>query len=727
MQCAKCGQNVSRIRAMLGHTCRQIPKLGPAFADSRTEPWGRGTEWMPESYGQYYAKFPAVYAAVKQRGDAATVPTLRIYQRTSTGERTEIQPNHPLRVLMDSVNPWWTGGDLMRATSIYLDLWGSAFWVLKKTPGGAPTEIFTVRPDHMRVVPSQARYIDGYWYQAPNGKRIALRTDEVIWFRHFNPLDEYAGLSPIAAARLSIDMGHEGLQHNRNIFKNGMLWGNVALAAKDGSGFTEEQAREFRDSLKARYTKPENSHLPLIMGNFDAKNLGITNRDMEFIAALRWSLEDVARVYFTPLPMLGDLERATYENINAAERIFWRSGMVPQLKLISDGITEHLCPMFGENLEAEFDLSEINALQEDAGAVAARNVADVSAGLMTINEVREQRGLEPVPWGDVWWAPFGLQPIESPEDAQPQVSPFGAPGSDEQGDEQPQRRFPTPVRRALWAKHQESRISDTFVVKILELHDRGLTKGESEFLRMQRGLFEQQEREILRHVTASQNGVLTSEVKALPGIDLFNLDDWVRRFIKVAGPVYGALAASGAQQQINAFSLNVSFDLRKIQPWIDQRTQFWSSRVNEETARMLLLELQEGIAAQEGIKELQRRVKDVFAFANDIRAERIARTETQAILNEAAVESYRQSGVVERKMWLATLDSRTRDAHIEAHRQVVELETNFLVGGEAIAHPGEGSPENAINCRCTVAPIVTQRAWQPPIEQLLNGRKTLGG
>ena len=92
-------------------------------------------------------------------------------------------------------------------------------------------------------------------------------------------------------------------------------------------------------------------------------------------------------------------------------------------------------------------------------------------------------------------------------------------------------------------------------------------------------------------------------------------------------------------------------------------------------------------------------------------------------MNEAAIETYRQSGVVERKIWLAALDDRTRDAHREAHRQVVELEAAFLVGGESISHPGEGSPENAINCRCTVAPIVSQRSLMPPAYDILQNIK----
>jgi len=731
MQCALCNTELQPLLNLPGirrfafpHVCKQIPKLGPAYLDTRTEAWGTGTDWMPQAYAEYYAKYPAVYAAVKLRADSVLAAPLKVYRRMEDDNREELPSDHPLAILLSKVNPWWTKGDLLRATSIYLDLWGSVFWILKKAgPASPPTEVWIPRPDRMRIVPSQANYIEGFWYQSGIGRRIPFRTDEVIWMRQLNPLDEYAGLSPIAPARLSIDMGHEGLQHNRNIFRNGILAGNLSFASRDGT-MTADQATEFREALKQRYSQPANSHIPIITGNFDVKNLGLTNRDMEFMAALRWSLEDVARVYSVPKIMLGDLEKATYENVDAAERIFWRSAMVPHLRFIQDELNEMLLPMFGDDVECAFDTTVIEALQEDANAAAERHIKEVQAGIRTINEVRELQGLEPVPWGDVAWLPFTVRPIEIPEDG------IAAPLAPAMGqEEEPERRLLIPSLKRLlpgngeWRKYQEPIFSDSFIEKVLELHDRGLDKIETEFLRLQRSLFRAQQTEVMQRVRLQRNAD-NWNIKALPILDIFNLAKWIHRFSQRGRPLFIDALVLGATQQNNAFSLGVSLDLEKIQPWLSQRVEFWAGRVNEETGRLLMEELTEAIQQQENIKQIQMRVERVFDFSDAVRSERIARTETQAAMNEGAVEAYRQSGVVERKMWLATLDARVRDAHLEAHRQVVEVEANFLVGGEAISHPGEGSPGNAINCRCTVAPVISRRAWTPPIVSVIqtNGK-----
>ena len=55
--------------------------------------------------------------------------------------------------------------------------------------------------------------------------------------------------------------------------------------------------------------------------------------------------------------------------------------------------------------------------------------------------------------------------------------------------------------------------------------------------------------------------------------------------------------------------------------------------------------------------------------------------------------------------FIATRDERVRDDHADADGQVVAMGAHFEVGGESLLYPGDpdGSPENVINCRCTVA------------------------
>ena len=122
---------------------------------------------------------------------------------------------------------------------------------------------------------------------------------------------------------------------------------------------------------------------------------------MEFIQALRWSLEDVSRVYGVPMPLLSDLQRATFSNINAAERLFWRNTMIPEMKFLEEQLNDKLLPRLSyPDLRVEFDLTSIEALREDENSRVDREAKLLDRGVLTINEVRRLRNLSEVPWGD---------------------------------------------------------------------------------------------------------------------------------------------------------------------------------------------------------------------------------------------------------------------------------------------------------------------------------------
>jgi hypothetical protein len=126
----------------------------------------------------------------------------------------------------------------------------------------------------------------------------------------------------------------------------------------------------------------------------DIKTLGISHREMDFIQGLRWSLEEVSRTFGVPKPLLSDLERATFSNVNAAERFFWRNTMVPEMRFIANQITRNLFPALGyQGLEMEFDLTTIEALSEDESTRVSREVQLLDRGVLTINEVRRSRNL----------------------------------------------------------------------------------------------------------------------------------------------------------------------------------------------------------------------------------------------------------------------------------------------------------------------------------------------
>ena len=385
------GRAVVVQRANRAAAANRLPGDELAAVASGAEGWAR-----PE-YGRYMATSPSVYAAVKLRAEAVTRPPLRVYRTESNGRRAPVEPTNPVARLLERVNPWYTRADLWRATEIYLCLWGSAFWAIERGEDGEP-ELWPLRPDRMAVIPDRRRYVRGFVYRGAV-EQVAYTPDEVVWLRYFNPLEEMAGLSPLAPARLSADMGHEGLHFNRHLLRNSARPDFLLLTNQE---MNDAELEDFYARWEQRYQGPGNAHRPAVASAVrDVKTLGLSHRDIDFIQGLRWSLEEVSRTYGVPKLLLGDFERATYANVQASERMFWRNTVVPEVKFLEEQLNRALLPKLGyPQLSVEFDLSVIEALQEDENSRVQRETSLLDRGVLTINEVRRERNLPEVPWGD---------------------------------------------------------------------------------------------------------------------------------------------------------------------------------------------------------------------------------------------------------------------------------------------------------------------------------------
>lgn len=110
------------------------------------------------------------------------------------------------------------------------------------------------------------------------------------------------------------------------------------------------------------------------------------------------------------------------------------------------------------------------------------------------------------------------------------------------------------------------------------------------------------------------------------------------------------------------------------------------------------------IDVQNAIYKLIRQSQTFYKW----QALRIARTETTASANFAAIKTAEQSDLVLEKKWVSVQDNRTRTTpfdHLDMNGQKVALESPFFVGGQNIDYPGDpkASAGNVINCRCTIS------------------------
>lgn len=791
---------------------------GPGVVDPALQTFGTDPEvFSPDYYAEYLATSNGVYACSKLRATLLSSLPLKHYRVGTDGARVEVAGGR-LRELTTKVNPYWTFNRLMEMTELSLSVWGSCFWFVERGTSnvGTPSELWWARPDRVRVVPHPTDYISHFLYEPLNGSTpIRFETSEVVWMRYPNPIDEYSGLSPLAAARIAADVSSAAMKSNRNLFAQGIQMGGLVMPSSS-TPLTEDQAKQLEESLSRRFRGVDKAHRWGVM-RIEAKfqPMSLSPKDAEFLGAMKTSLEDIARAYGVPQDLVGG--QRTYENVQAAMKILWQHTIVPEARFIATELTEQLLPMFsgadGADL-CEFDLSDVDVLKEDQHLAWTIAKEQLAAGVLTINRYLEERGEEPVPWGDAWWAPMGLTPVMSSEIAAPEptaapvAEPVAPPVADQTQDTQPRAISATNTREpwtptdemaaealrglrwreefgrggtavgvarardisnkrplsletvqrmrsyfarhevdkegegwsdgqdgypsagriawALWGGDPARSWADRIVAedanaersvrmaygspehqRLWTAYIRATEPKEQKMQRLVADLFLRQQRSIIDTL----NGRGTRDVEDVAN-DPFDLARWTRVFRVAIRPELqdiaqdaGTSAADELQDAVMGFSFDVQDpNLRRA---LEQQAQRFAVRVNETTYARLKEELQAGLDAGEGGYKLSQRVTNVMQDRIRSSAQTIARTETNIAYTESTLQSYKQSGVVYGKRWLAAMDERTRETHVEAHGQTVGIDEDFDVGDGTGEGPGLiGIAEEDINCRCTITPVL---------------------
>ena len=95
--------------------------------------------------------------------------------------------------------------------------------------------------------------------------------------------------------------------------------------------------------------------------------------------------------------LFNDTANSTYNNVKSAEKAMWTNAVIPFLDKFKQGYNNWLTPSYNENGKEfilDYDLSGVDALQEDAKERAEVSKVHIEAKAISLNEYRVMNGLE---------------------------------------------------------------------------------------------------------------------------------------------------------------------------------------------------------------------------------------------------------------------------------------------------------------------------------------------
>lgn len=166
----------------------------------------------------------------------------------------------------------------------------------------------------------------------------------------------------------------------------------------------------------------------------------------------------------------------------------------------------------------------------------------------------------------------------------------------------------------------------------------------------------------------------------------------------------------------HGFGVNFGFDvydektverLIKDNPQILPKSRISIPKDERWNMQNIRSQITQGILQGESIPKIAQRLYDTIPNMNEKQSFLHARTAMTGAQNGGRQERYKEAeemGIKFKKVWLATLDARTRDTHQILDGQAVKPDDYFEVEGMRIMYPGDPSadPSLVYNCRCTM-------------------------
>lgn len=351
-----------------------------------------------------------VYACVRQIARAMGGIPWIVYQKKKNGDLEEVE-DHPLMALFRRPNPQQGWSSFVESWISNVNLFGNAYIEAVGPKKGVPRELYSLRPDRMKVKPGDKMGIVGGYVYSVGENKVRYEPGQILHLKTYNPLDDWYGMAPLLAGARSVDQNNEGRAWNVALLQN--------KATPPGALSTEQnlsdiQFERMREQFQEQYAGARNAGKALLLeGGISWQSMGLSPTDMDWLQGMKMSSREICTTFGTPPELIGDHENATYSNYQEARKAFYQETVLPFMDWARDEFNNWLSPRYGEGVYVDYDTEDVEALAEDRDAVWTRARESVKAGILTPNEARQMLGYEDLEGGDMLFMPGTMVPSNS--------------------------------------------------------------------------------------------------------------------------------------------------------------------------------------------------------------------------------------------------------------------------------------------------------------------------
>jgi len=300
---------------------------------------------------------------------------------------------HQILDLLNNPSPYYTAADTSYLRFVSKEIVGDAYALIDDQ--GPKLEMIPLLPQYVSVKLKQmgdAQCVEGYLY----GRDLTIAKlfpVEAMFHTKFapDPTDPYSGRGPVSDIFPYAQLLTLATLSEQARWKN---FGLPPVQVDLDANTNPDKVSQLMESIKRQVQGVLNSGNWLVTQGAKVNVLPIKPRDMEYTAGSMECAKTIWAAFDIPesvvRPNEGSLAAAA-----AGDPAWMRYGILPRLQRDADDLTNKLLPMFDGDTEGMFFAYD-NPVAEDEAAKVTMMIQLKTAGIIGVNEAREELGRDPM-------------------------------------------------------------------------------------------------------------------------------------------------------------------------------------------------------------------------------------------------------------------------------------------------------------------------------------------
>lgn len=340
-----------------------------------------------------------VYACVRVLAESVASCPCILYVRRG-GQRLRAV-DHPLYGLLhDAPNEDQTAFEFFESLMVSLNLRGNAYAFVNRMDG-VVRELVPIHPD--LVTPKKSSTgVMSYEVKRESGSPVIYRAEQILHVRAMS-LDGVSGMSPILQHRESIRLAMYAQEHGSAMMRNGAKPAGVITV----QGKLSDSARmRLKESWQQGFTADNRYRTALLEEGMTWAPMTMTAEDAQYLETRKFQRTEICSIFRVPPHKIGDLERATFSNIEHQSLEFTTDSLLSWFRRIEQAIKRALLRDESQDYYTEF-MADVFLRGDTMSRMNSYAVA-ISNGIMSRNEARARENLNPYPGGDEFLMPLNM-------------------------------------------------------------------------------------------------------------------------------------------------------------------------------------------------------------------------------------------------------------------------------------------------------------------------------